>query len=132
MKNIQNVELDPRDPLSYSKRVNIESIRYNSNQVWILKNDIYTKIYFALSLVFAIFISIFAEKLNWVMVLIIVNLLLFTLILFAKKFYKERREYFKITHQILKKLKEQGVKLNHWLFTQEVLNTQSPFYWKYL
>lgn len=111
MKSIHNEKLDVRGPLAQMKYLNIQSLRYVSNEIRNLKESIYSKIYFTFSLIFAVLIAIFAQSLNWMMVLIISNLLMLMLIFFAKRFHSQRREHIKVSNELIEQLRKLGVKI---------------------
>jgi len=111
MSKFYNEEIDFRDPSAQAKYLNIKSLRYISNEIGNLKGNIYSKIYFGFSLVFAIFITIFAQSLNWLMVLVFIDLLLVVLVLFAKSFYNQRKEMVQASRKIIKRLNELGINI---------------------
>jgi hypothetical protein len=110
-KSIYDEAIDIRNPNSQVIYGNVQSLRYVSNEVRTLKEGIYSKIYFGFSMVFAVFISIFTQSFNWVIVLGFVDLLLLILVFFARIFYIQRREHSKISDKIVNQLKKLGLKL---------------------
>ena len=109
--SIHNEELNLNDPHAQIKYLNIQSLRYVSEQIRTIKENMYSKIYFAFSLVFAIFLSVFARSLNWILILITLDILLLVLVLFARTFYIQRSEHAEINKKIIQQLKKLGVKI---------------------
>ncbi|HJX50531.1 MAG TPA: hypothetical protein VJ438_03655 [Candidatus Nanoarchaeia archaeon] len=112
MVKFYNERIDfEKDPLAQAKYINIQSLRYVSDEIRTLKENMYSKIYFSFSLIFAIFIVIFAQTLNWLMVSVFIDLSLIILVLSAKTFYDQRKERVQASRAIIKKLNELGMKI---------------------
>ena len=103
-----NYELSEDDHLFASKTATIQSMNLSTALIKENKEKMYSKVFYVFSLIFAVLIAIFAESLNWLLVLLFVNLSLVILIWFAKRFYKTRRELAKDHRFIIKRLNEFG------------------------
>ncbi|OIO80725.1 hypothetical protein AUJ84_02735 [Candidatus Pacearchaeota archaeon CG1_02_32_132] len=76
------IDLDDGDYYS-NRRTTIQSMNLSTSLIKENHEKIYSKIFYVVSLIFAIFIAVFSDSLNWVMVLIFVDLSFFVLVLFA-------------------------------------------------
>jgi len=66
------------------------------------KDRMYSKIYFAFSLVLTITASFFAFYLNWIVIIVLMDLLMILLVIFAKG-YRKRRGGFWYNRKVMKK-----------------------------
>lgn len=62
-------------------------------------------------MIFAVFLTIYTQALNWLIVFAFIDLLLLVLVFFAKRFYNERITHIKTIRDIIKKLNELGVNI---------------------
>ena len=85
--------LNPNDPLFSTKSTIIESNNYLHDKTRQDKERMYSKIYFAVSLVLTILASFFIRYLNLASILILMNLLILFLIFFAINYRKLRARF---------------------------------------
>jgi hypothetical protein len=104
-------KLSPNDPLFIQKNIAIQSMNTLSERIRDHREGIYSKIYFTVSLVLAIFIAIFVESLNWFIVLFLIDLLMVLLVFSAKKYYNKRIELVECKKEIQKSFRELGLEI---------------------
>ena len=102
-------EIDPSDQNFIQKTTAIKSLYEINNIIDKNKEEIRSKVFYSFSLIFGVMTAIFAEKLNWIMVLILTNFTLAILIYFARIFYKKRRNFAKEQWKLKIKLKKLGI-----------------------
>lgn len=109
MDDARLYELDVNDPNFINKQTGIKALKEINEIIDKNKEEIYSKIFYLSSLIFGILTAIFAEELNWILVLFIINISLVILIYFSRKFYKKRIKFAKEQWKIKDKLKRLGV-----------------------
>lgn len=103
--------LDTKHPWHTQRQAAIGSLNHLSDRIRENKDNMYSKIYFAVSLILTTFIAIFAESLNWAVVLFLADLLLVLLIIYARGYYKKRKGYAANKKEIRKSFEELGLEL---------------------
>ena len=106
-------EFDVKDPWFIQKNSAVQSLNQLSDRIRENKDWINSKIYFTFSLIVAIFMVIFAEAFNWIIVLALVNILMLILIFPAREYYHRRKELAECKMGIEKKFKELGMELKN-------------------
>ena len=105
--------LSTNSPLFPALSTSIQSYNQVNELIDGNKDRIYSKIFYVLSLIFGIFTAVFAESLNWLMILIFMDLLLILLIFFAKRFYHKRRKFASEQAKIKTHLKSLGIDIKN-------------------
>ena len=93
MGEIYTQEIKSNDPQFYLKNTVIESSNYLHDKMRDDKDRMYSKIYFAVSLVLTILASFFTKYLCLISILILMNLLIFLIIISAKNYNKQRKRF---------------------------------------
>jgi len=94
-----------------NRRTTIQSMNLSTSLIKENREKIYSKVFYVFSLIFAVLISVFANSLNWFLVLLFLDLSLIVLILFAKDYYKLRRKLAEDHDKIIKRLGDFGIKI---------------------
>jgi hypothetical membrane protein len=102
-------ELDSNDRLFNAKTATIQSMNLSTALIRENKEKIYSKIFYAFSLIFAILIAMFADSLNWIFILFFINLVLLLLVWSAKRFHRRRIELARHHSFIIGRLNEFGI-----------------------
>lgn len=104
-------DLGERDYLS-NRRATIQSMNLSTSFIKENHEKIFSKIFYVVSLILAVFVAVFSDYLNWIIVLIFVDLSFFLLVLFAKDHSKNRKELAKDHYKIIDKLKQFNIKID--------------------
>ncbi len=102
--------LRTNDPLFIQKNSIIQSQNNLSKLISENHDRMYSKIYFIISLILAIFVAVFAQSLNWAIILFLFDLLLIVLIIAAWKYYNRRIELGTIKKDIKKIFEKLGLR----------------------
>ena len=105
------VDLDNGDYLS-NRKTTIESMNLSTALIKKNREDMYSKIFYVFSLIFAILITVFSSYLNWGMVLFFIDISLLFLVWFAKDYNKRRKDLAKHHYKIIDRLEEFGIKVD--------------------
>lgn len=101
--------INPNDPLFTAKNTLIESCNYLHDKMRDEKDRIYTKIYFAVSLILTIMASFFVKALGLMPILILIDLSMGLLIIFAGGYYKQKKRFWENRTRIKKSFKDYGL-----------------------
>ena len=105
------IDLDEGDYLS-NRKATSESMNLSTALIKKNREDIYSKIFYVFSLIFAVLIAVFSNYLNWGMVLLFIDISLLFLVWFAKDYNTRRKELAKHHYKIIDRLREFGIKID--------------------
>jgi hypothetical protein len=106
-----NVEFDTgsysenRDKTIQSMNLSTSLIRYN-------RDKMYSKIFYVFSLIFAVFIAMFSNSINWLAIFFFLDLSMIFLVFSAKEYYRRRNELREVHYKIIDRLAEFGIKID--------------------
>lgn len=104
-------ELDVNHPWHKQRITSINTLNQIVESIKENRKYIYSKIEFFTSIILAIFLAIFAGRLNLPIILIILNSILIFLIVSAKKYYFTRIDLAKCKKDTIKNLKRLGINI---------------------
>ena len=90
MGEIYGQEINSNDPEFFIKATVLEHTNYLHDKMREDKDRIYSKIYFAISLVLTILSSFFIKYIDWLSILFLANLLMILLVVSANKYKKQK------------------------------------------
>lgn len=96
------------DPSMLLKKIATDSCNYLHDKNRENKEGWYSKIYFSISIILTLIVS--KSLLNWISVLVLMNILIVFLIFFAIRYKKERRTFWKNRENIEQSYNELGMK----------------------
>ncbi len=99
------LDLDDGDYIS-NRKATINSMNLSTDLIKENRKEMHSKIFYVFSLIFAIFIAVFSNYLNWAMILLFMDIALFFLVYFANEYYKRRKKLAKQHYKIIDRLKE--------------------------
>lgn len=97
---------------SFNRKSTIESMNLSTSLIKKNREQMYSKVFYVFSLIFAVLIAVFSNNLNWMMVLLMIDIALLFLVCFAKEYYKQRRALAKDHYKIIDRLGEFGIKID--------------------
>lgn len=95
-----------------NRKTTIESMNLSTSLIKKNRENMYSKIFYVFSLIFAVLIAVFSSYLNWTMVLFFIDFSLLLLVWFAKEYNKQRQQLAKDHYKIIDRLKEFGIKID--------------------
>ena len=109
MVDVQTRELSTRHPYHEARR---DTILSNHQLVEIIDNnhkEMYSKIFYAFSLVFSILLTVFASQLNWTVVWLLIDALTLWTVMYAIAYNKRRQIYAKKLGEIRQGMRTLGI-----------------------
>lgn len=89
-----------------NRKTTIESMNLSSRLIKENKEKMFSKIFYVFSLIFAVLIAVFSNSLDWLMVLLFIDISLSFLVWFGKDYSKQRKILAKDHYKIINRLKE--------------------------
>lgn len=105
------LDLDGGD-YSFKRKATIDSMNLSTSLIKENRGQMYSKMFYIFSLIFAVLIAIFSNNINWVMILFFIDIALLFLIWFAKEYYTQRKILAKNHYKIIDRLKEFNIKMD--------------------
>ena len=95
MGEVYAQKVNSNDPEFYIKSIINQNNNYLHDNTAQDKDRMYSKIYFALSIILGILSSFFTQYVSWLSIFILGDLLMILLVLFAKSYRKRREKFWK-------------------------------------